>query len=109
MKERDERISIDPDSNKIFVPGSGNLPIIGLHRGKLNAAQKKAQRDMVALKAAIMSTWQCTACHQKFPGAEVKVKKGPGETALFVCPECKGAIVVVENALSLVKPPKEMK
>ena len=101
MKERDERVSVDPSSNKIFVPGSGNIPIVGLDREKLDAAQKRNQRDMLELRRMMLSTWQCTACRKKFPGREVRAKKDGLNGVAFICPECSGPVVIMEDALSL--------
>jgi hypothetical protein len=101
MKERDERVSVDPNSNKIFVPGSGNIPIVGLDPKKLDTAEKRNHRDMLALRRMLLSTWQCTACRQKFPGREVRAKKDGLSGVAFVCPECSGPIVIMEDALSL--------
>jgi DNA-directed RNA polymerase subunit RPC12/RpoP len=103
MKERDEQVSIDTSRNKIFVPGSGNLPMIGLDRAQLDDAEKRTLRQKTELLRAIRSTWQCTACKQKFPGSVVKVKKGDSGP-LMVCPECSGPVVVLSDALNLKTP-----
>jgi RNase P subunit RPR2 len=105
MKERDEQVSIDADRNQIFVPGSGNLPMIGLDRKKLDAAEKKTMHERVQLQRMLKSLWQCTECKQKLPGSVVKVKKVDNMPAM-VCPECSGPVIVVEDALSLTKPPR---
>lgn len=108
MKERDEQVSIDVNRNQIFVPGSGNMPMIGLDRKKLDTAEKKTMHERVQLQRMLKSTWQCTECKQKFPGSVIKVKKVDGMPTL-VCPECSGAAIVVEDALSLTKPPRAKK
>lgn len=105
MKERDERVSVDAGANKIFVPGSGNLPIIGLDRGQLNDAERKHKLDILALRRGMLSTWQCTECKQKFPGKEVRAKKLGIAGVGFICPECRGPVVIVEDALNLTMPP----
>ena len=103
--KKPEQVSVDPERNSIFVPGSGNLPMIGLDRAKFDAGQKRASREKVMLERMIRSTWQCTECKQKWPGGHVKAKKD-GAAVLFVCPQCSGAVVIVEDALSLAKPPR---
>jgi hypothetical protein len=102
MKERDEQVSIDADRNQIFVPGSGNMPMIGLDRAKLDAAEKKTLYEKVQIQRMLLSRWQCTQCRQKYPGKEVIVKKGDFGP-LFTCPQCSGPVIILDDALNLVQ------
>jgi RNase P subunit RPR2 len=105
MKERDEQVSIDPNRNRIFVPGTGDQPMVGLDRAKLDAASKRQLRENVQLQRMMRSTWRCVTsegCRQEWPGTAVRVRKME-EQVVMVCPECGGPVVVVKDALSLTE------
>jgi RNase P subunit RPR2 len=102
--KKPEQVSINPDRNSVFVPGSGNMPIVGLNRETLDARSKIALKEKVMLERIMRSTWQCVECKQKFPGTEVRMKKGKAIPIEYVCPECGGPVVVKDDALQLSGP-----
>jgi len=102
--KKPEQVSINPDRNSVFVPGSGSLPIVGLNRATLDERSKIALKEKVMMERIMRSTWQCTECKQKFPGTEVRMKKGTVMPIEYVCPECGGIVIVKDDALQLSGP-----
>lgn len=79
-----ERVEVDPNRNRIFVPGSGNMEMIGLDRAQMDKRYKAWLKQDVLARRLIASTWKCANCRQEFPGAEIRIK-----SARFRCPDCK--------------------
>lgn len=101
---------VDHETGDIHVPGKGNLPLIGPTSGSayedLKQKEKENRLAMQRLKRAMLSTFQCTQCHTRQPGTDVRVKWGKVEGVemeTLVCRDrkCDAPVVMIEDALNL--------
>jgi hypothetical protein len=102
-------IKVDSSKNTIWVPGSGNLPMVGLDQQRLDEKQKQHQRMSIHLRRQMLSTFQCTECKRKWSGKNVRIKwalQDGLKVELPVCPDlkCNAPVMIFRDALDLTKP-----
>lgn len=107
-------IWIDHESGLIHgMPGEPQ-PLVGPTTGaayqELKKKEAQHRQEMHLLKRQILSTYQCTQCKRKQRGADVRMKwemKDGVNMQLLVCrfPSCDGPVVLIEDAMSLTRPP----
>lgn len=110
MKLLTDQAKVDHETGLIYVPGKGNLPLIGPTSGAayedLKAKEKEHREANLRLRRAILSTYRCTQCKRVQSGANVRVRwmKFHGvEAETLVCanPRCDAPVVVIEDAANL--------
>lgn len=105
---------VDHDTGLIHGLPGGPQPLVGPTTGaayqELKKNEAKHKQEMHLLKRQILSTYQCIQCKRKQPGAFVRMKweiKDGVNMQLLVCrnPKCDGPVVLIEDAMSLTRPP----
>jgi hypothetical protein len=108
------QIRIDHETGLIHGLPNGPEPLVGPTTGSEYQELKKKEAThkeaMHLLKRQILSTYQCTECKRKWSGKDVRVKwrKTEGvnmETLVCVDRRCDGPVVMIEDAMSLTRPP----
>ena len=112
MTPRREEVSVDPEQGKIWVPGQGNLPLIGPEGKKLDDAKRQHEKANLHMRRQMLSEYRCLQCKKIIKGKHVKVKwelqEGLG-VELLVCndPHCQGPVILHKDALDVMNPPAE--
>jgi hypothetical protein len=107
-----KQVKVNHDEGTVYVPGSGNLPLIGVDPKKLEEREKVNARNKLHLRRQVLSTWRCTQCKRTWSGKFVRVKWELIDgirTELLVCPDkrCDGPVVVFKDAFDLMNAPRE--
>jgi len=108
------QVWIDHETGLIHGLPEGPQPLVGPTTGSEYQQLKKKEREhkqaMHLLKRQMLSTYQCTQCKRKWSGKNVRLswKLIDGVQAeVLKCPmsSCDAPVVLIEDALNLVKPP----
>jgi len=107
-------VKVDHNRGTIFVPGQGNLPLVGVDAKQLSEKEKQYERTKLQLRRMKLSIWKCTECKRQWSGKFVRYRPEMIDGILtdgYHCADkrCDGRVVIFRDAFDLVNGPKEQK